>query len=58
MNSGGIAGEAVDVLGVIVAVACALAARAGSFFAMRVPPDDGGTFAGTQSPSAVRWAGT
>jgi hypothetical protein len=26
--------------------------------AMRVPPDDGGTFAGTHEPSAVRCAGT
>ena len=53
MISGGAAGEPVD-----VGAACGFAERGVSLGTMRVPPEDGGTLAGTHRPLAVRCAGT
>jgi len=47
-----------DAFGVAADAGGLTAARAVGFLAIRVPPDEGGTFAGTQWPSAVRCAGT
>ena len=55
--NGGAVGEVGEV-GEVGGAAGGFAERTGSLRAGRVPPEDGGTFAGTQEPSAVRCAGT